>query len=59
MTALRALHLLPRQGRPKRGVEVVSQRVVKIVSYLPVYTAIMITLTFCAIIFGVPFVEGK
>lgn len=49
---------LPRQGKAKSTGESLSQAVIKIIAWLPVYTAIVVTATLYCIIFGVPFLEG-
>lgn len=48
------LHLLPRQGPPRTGKERLAQKTVKCVAFLPVYTAIVVTIILLLAIFGVP-----
>jgi hypothetical protein len=54
----RPFRWLPRQGEPLCIAEWVSQNVVKIIAFLPVYTAIIVTIMLYILIFGVPFVGG-
>lgn len=49
---------LPRHGDPFCVVEWFSQKTIKSVAYLPIYTAIIVTLVLLVQIFGVPFVGG-
>lgn len=58
MTGKRRRRWLPRQGEPLCLAELVSQSLIKAIAYLPIYTAIVATLTFCAVVFGIPFLEG-
>lgn len=51
-------HMIPRQGKPSTPFEHLSQILIKFLAWLPVYTAIVATLTLYVIIFGVPFVKG-
>lgn len=50
---------LPRQGEPSCVVEWISQTVIKIIAYLPVYTAIVVTLVLLVQLFGIPFIGGR
>jgi hypothetical protein len=50
---------LPRQGEPLCVAEWITQKIIKLVAYTPVYTAIVVTLVLLVQIFGVPFVGGK
>lgn len=50
---------LPRQGEPLCIGEWVSQTMIKLLAYAPVYTAVIVTLVLLVQLFGVPFVEGK
>lgn len=52
------LRLLPRQGEPYSVYEWVTQKFIKFIAYLPIYTAIVVTLVLYVLIFGVPFVKG-
>jgi hypothetical protein len=49
---------LPRHGEPWCVMEWLSQQVVKTLAFLPVYIAIVVTLTLYVVLFGVPFVDG-
>lgn len=46
-------HWLPRDGDPLSYLEWVSQSVIKFIAWLPVYTAIVVTLVLLVQIFGV------
>lgn len=35
---------LPRQGRPVRSIEWVSQTIIKVIAFLPIYVAIIVTI---------------
>ena len=50
---------LPRQGRPRSIVELVCQAAIRALACLPIYIAVVATLTFLVVVFGVPFVEGR
>lgn len=50
---------LPRQGDPMCIGEWISQGLIKIVAYLPIYTAIVATLVLLVLLFGIPFVGGR
>lgn len=50
---------LPRHGAPLCIAEWFSQSVIKFVAYLPVYTALVVTITLLVVIFGIPFIGGK
>lgn len=43
-------HWLPRHGQPSSRVEQVSQNVIRFVAYLPIYTAIIATLTLVVVV---------
>lgn len=45
---------LPRHGKPVCMVEWLSQNTVKLLAHLPVYTAVVATLTLLVLIFGLP-----
>lgn len=49
---------LPRNGKPSTGAEKVVHAAIKILAWLPVYTAIVVTLTLLAVLFGLPFLGG-
>lgn len=49
---------LPRHGDPSCVVEWFSQRSIKALAYLPVYTAIIVTIVLIVQLFGIPFVGG-
>lgn len=49
---------LPRQGKASSMEEVIVQSLIKAFAWLPLYTAIIVTVTLLFIIFGVPFVKG-
>lgn len=46
---------IPRYGDPVTTIDRIVQRIIKFVAWLPVYTAIVVTLTLLVLIFGVPF----
>ena len=48
---------LPRQGKASSTEEVIVQTAIKVFAWLPVYTAVVVTLTLLCLIFGVPFIE--
>lgn len=50
---------LPRQGKPLSIAEWISQTMIKVIAYLPIYTAIVVTLVLLVQLFGIPFVGGK
>lgn len=52
------LRWLPRHGEPFCMVEWMSQKVISSLAFLPVYTAIIVTLVLLVQIFGVPLI-GK
>lgn len=52
-------HWLPRAGKPVCVWDWLSQKVIKTIAFLPVYTAVVATITMCLYIFGVPFVAGR
>lgn len=52
------LRLLPRHGEPFCLLEWVTQKTVKVVAYLPIYTAIIVTIVLLLEIFGIPFIKG-
>lgn len=35
---------LPRQGRPLRTIDWISQTIIKVVAFLPIYVAILVTI---------------
>jgi hypothetical protein len=49
----------PRYGDPVTSMEKFVHSLVKTVAWLPVYTAIVVTLTLLVLIFGVPFLGGN
>lgn len=55
----RPVRWLPRHGDPFCVIEWMSQKTIKSMAYLPVYTAVVITLVLLVLIFGVPFVESR
>jgi hypothetical protein len=57
--AMSTIRWLPRHGDPETKTERVMQQLVKIVAFLPVYTAIVVTLTLLVLVFGVPFLGGS
>lgn len=48
---------LPRHGQPMCTGELIAQTVVKALAWLPLYTAIIVTLCLLVLVFGVPFVK--
>lgn len=46
---------LPRQGKASSIEEVIVQTAIKAFAWLPIYTAIIVTVTLLLILFGVPF----
>lgn len=50
---------LPRQGEPLCVAELVSQTVVKALAYLPVYVAVVVTVSLLVQVFGLPFGWGE
>ncbi len=50
---------LPRHGDPSCYLEWTSQKIIRLLAYLPIYTAIIATLVLLVEIFGVPFVGGR
>jgi hypothetical protein len=59
VTNSKSFRWLPRHGNPRSIYECISQNLVKLIAYLPVYTAIVVTLVLVIQIFGLPFVEGS
>jgi hypothetical protein len=55
----RPYNWLPRQGVPLNNYERFSQTAIKVIAWLPVYTAIVVTLVLLLEIFGIPFVKGS
>lgn len=49
---------LPRHGEPLCIAEWVSHQIVRSLAFLPIYSAIVVTITLLLVIFGVPFVQG-
>lgn len=49
---------LPRQGKASSVEEVIVQTAIKVFAWLPVYTAIVATLTLLLVLFGLPYVGG-
>ena len=49
---------LPRQGQPSTLLEKLAHNVIRLIAWLPIYTAIIATLTLLVVLFGVPCV-GK
>lgn len=54
----RPFRWLPRQGEPWCVAEWLAQAIIKTLAFVPVYIAIIVTLTLLIQIFGVPFVDG-
>lgn len=54
----RQFRWLPRHGDPSCVAEWFSQKMIKSLAYLPIYTFIMVVLTFLVVVFGIPFVGG-
>lgn len=54
----RLYNWLPRQGAPLSNAEKLVQNAVKVCAFLPVYTAIVVTIVLLLEIFGFPFVKG-
>jgi hypothetical protein len=52
----RPLRWLPRHGEPDALLEHVMQAIVRTCAYLPVYTAIVVTLCLLVLLFGLPWV---
>ena len=52
----RPFRWLPRHGKPIRRLECLMQTTIKVVAFLPVYTAIVVTLMLLLLVLGVPFV---
>lgn len=50
---------LPRQGNPISRMEWIVQTTIKVIAFLPVYTAIVVTLILLLHVFGIPFVGGE
>jgi len=50
---------LPRHGDPSCYLEWVSQKSIKAIAFLPIYTAIIATAVLLIQIFGIPFVGGR
>lgn len=51
---------LPRQGKASSIEEVIVQTAIKVFAWLPVYTAIVVTVTLLLIVFGIPYVgDGR
>lgn len=46
------LRLIPSQGQPEKLIEKICQTAVKVLAYLPIYTAVVVTLVLLAVIFG-------
>jgi len=53
------MNWLPRQGDPTNWCDTCVQMLIKAISFLPIYTALIVTLTLLVVIFGVPFVGGR
>lgn len=47
---------LPRHGPPYTVAELLVQKIVRLLAYLPIYTAFVVTMVLLIQIFGVPFV---
>ena len=47
--------VLPRHGEPFSVYEWVTQKTIKTIAFLPIYTAIIVTLVLMIQVFGVPF----
>lgn len=54
----RKFHMFPCNGEPENTLERVSQTIIKVIAFLPVYTAIVVTLMLYILLFGVPLVKG-
>lgn len=52
----RSFRWLPKHGEPKRILEFISQAIVKITAFLPLYVTVVVTITLLFVLFGVPFV---
>lgn len=52
-------HWLPRSGKPVCAWDWLVQKFIKIVAFLPVYTALIVTIVLYLEINGVPFVGGR
>lgn len=50
---------LPRHGKPASIYEWVIQKLIKLIAWLPVYIAIVVTLTFLVVLFGFPCIGGS
>ena len=55
----RPFHWLPCQGEADSTLERIIQGGIKLIAWLPVYTALIATITLLLIIFGVPFTGGN
>lgn len=51
-------HWLPKQGKPMHLIDSVCQSLLRAMAYLPVYTAVIVTITMLLVIFGIPFIKG-
>jgi hypothetical protein len=50
---------LPKQGPPASNLEIFIQTTIRVIAWLPIYTAIVVTLVLLLEIFGIPFVKGR
>ena len=50
---------LPRHGEPSCYLELTSQRVIKALALLPIYTAVIVTIVLLVQVFGIPFIGGR
>lgn len=50
---------LPRNGLPHSVVELLVQRLIRVLSFLPVYTAVIVTCIILIQVFGLPWGIGK
>lgn len=52
-------HWLPRNGKPTKVLDMLFQLILKAMAYLPVYIAVVVTITLLVILCGVPYVGGN
>lgn len=50
---------LPRHGYPRSNGEWILQKAIQTIAFLPVYTALVVTLVLLVLVFGVPFLDGR
>ena len=53
---IRTYNWLPRQGKPKKYLDLMCQIVLKVMAFLPLYIAVVVTITLMIVLFGVPFI---